>query len=307
MDKLTAMNTFIRVAELGSLSAAARDLGLTQPAVSQQITALEKLLNILLFYRTTRAITLTEAGKSYYQQVKPILLAVNEAEETLHGLTQRLTGSLRIHGPTGIGQRYLARLAIAFQQLHPGLSIELLLDDRLGDVVSEGIDVAIRLGDLPAPGTVARRLGTVERILVAAPDYLAAQGAPRTAAELSGHAYIRYSGPSGDSPLVLHGPDGPEVVDVHPVFQANNTFALLLAIEGGLGIGGAQLPLIGRQLADRALVRVLPAYRYPALKLHAVYPAARFIPGKVRAWVDYLAQALDQEDFMAATRSGPAP
>lgn len=292
MDKLSAMNTFVRVAELGSLSAAARDLGLTQPAVSQQIASLELQLGAQLLFRSTRAVTLTDAGGGYYRHIKPILAAVGEAEEALHGLNQRLQGQLRIHAPTGFGQQHLTPLAIAFQQQHPELNIELLLDDRRADVIGEGIDVAIRFGELSAPGTVARRLGELQRMLVASPAYLAAYGAPQTLAALATHPHIRYSGLSDGDTLTLIGPQGAEMVNLRPVFRANNTFSLLAVIESGLGIGGAQRPLIGRQLANGTLVPVLPGWCYPPMALHAVYPAARFIPGKVRAWVDYLLAAL---------------
>ncbi|CAI1495093.1 D-malate degradation protein R [Serratia quinivorans] len=298
MDKLNAMQTFVRVAELGSLSAAARDLGLTQPAVSQQIAGLEQQLRAQLLFRSTRAVTLTDAGASYYRQIKPILAAVGEAEEVLHGQNLLLQGALRIHAPTGFGQQHLTPLAIAFQQQHPQLNIELLLDDRRADVIGEGIDVAIRFGELSSPGTVARRLGELQRILVASPAYLAAQGEPQTLTELATHPHIRYSGLSDADALTLIGPHGPEMVELRPVFRANNTFSLLAAIESGLGIGGAQRPLIGRQLASGTLVPVLPAWRYPPMALHAVYPAARFIPGKVRAWVEYLLTALGNIEGM---------
>lgn len=294
MDKLSAMNTFVRVAELGTLSAASRDLGLTQSAVSQQIAGLEKQLGSVLLFRTTRSVTLTASGSRYYQQARQILLAVREAEETLRGLSQGLEGTLRVHAPTGLGQQHIARLAIDFQQRHPGIVMELLLDDRVADVVSEGIDVAVRLGTLRAPGTVARRLGALRRVLAASPDYLARHGAPRTLAELAGHPYIRYSGRGDGAGLTLLGPQGAEVVAVRPAFLANNSFTLIKAIEAGLGIGGAQLPLIQERLADQSLLRVLPGYDFPPMAVHAVYPAARFIPGKVRAWVDYLAAALEK-------------
>ncbi|CAI0737831.1 D-malate degradation protein R [Serratia entomophila] len=306
MDKLNAMNTFLRVAESGSLSAAARELGLTQPAVSQQIAGLEQRLGAQLLYRSTRAVTLTEAGGRYYRQVKPILAAVAEAEETLNGLNQRLQGSLRIHAPTGFGQRHLTPLAIAFQQRHPELNIELLLDDRRADVVGEGVDVAIRFGELNGPGTVARRLGDMQRVLVASPAYLARHGAPQTLAELAAHGCVRYSGLNDGDALTLLGPQGNETVDLRPVFRANNTFSLLAAIEAGLGIGGAQRPLIGPQLAAGTLVQVLANYRYPPMTLHAVYPAARFIPGKVRAWVDYLRKALESIEGITV-RNAPDP
>ncbi|HEJ9094247.1 TPA: LysR substrate-binding domain-containing protein [Serratia odorifera] len=308
MDKLNAMYTFVRVVELGSLSAAARSLQLSQPAVSQQIVSLEQQLGTLLLFRTTRSVTATEAGQRYYQQIKPILAAVVEVEDALHGLSQRLQGNLRVHAPSGFGQAHIAPLAVAFQQLHPELRIELLLDDRLADVSAEGIDVAIRFGELHAPGTVARRLGSMQRMLVAAPRYLATQGTPQSPQELSQHPHVRFSGAAIDDTLTLIGPQGATLIPLRPVFRANNSFALLAALEGGLGIGGAQRPLIGRQLAQGSLVRVLEEYHYPPMALHAVYPAARFIPAKVRAWVDYLARSLESVDGIeVGNASGDKP
>ncbi|MBJ2094794.1 LysR family transcriptional regulator [Serratia ureilytica] len=292
MDKLNAMKTFMRVAELGSLSAAARDLRLTQPAVSQQIAGLEQQLGAQLLFRSTRAVTLTEAGNDYYQRLKPIMAAVDEAEEALHGQHHQLQGNLRLHAPTGFGQRHITPLAIAFQKRHPDLTIELLLDDRRADVIGEGIDVALRFCELHAPGMVAKRLGELQRLLVASPAYLARHGAPRSPADLVKHAHIRYSGLNDGDTLTLLGPHGAEMVALRPTFRANNTLSLLAAIEAGAGIGGAQRPLIGEQLATGALVPVLPEYRYPPMALHAVYPALRFIPQKVRAWVAHLQQAL---------------
>lgn len=220
------------------------------------------------------------------------MAAVDEAEEALHGQRHRLQGNLRLHAPTGFGQRHVTPLAIAFQQRHPDLTLELLLDDRRADVIGEGIDVALRFGELHAPGMVAKRLGELQRLLVASPAYLAKHGVPRSPAELAKHAHIRYSGLNDGDTLTLIGPHGPEVVALRPTFRANNTLSLLMAIEAGLGIGGAQRPLIGEQLATGALVHVLPEYRYPPMALHAVYPALRFIPEKVRAWVAHLQQAL---------------
>ncbi|MFW2968957.1 LysR family transcriptional regulator [Serratia marcescens] len=308
MDKLNAMKTFMRVAELGSLSAAARDLRLTQPAVSQQIAGLEQQLGAQLLFRSTRAVTLTDAGSGYYQRLKPILAAVDEAEETLHGQRHQLQGNLRIHAPTGFGQLHVTPLAIAFQQRHPDLAIELLLDDRLADVIGEGIDVALRFGELHAPGMVAKRLGELQRLLVASPAYLARHGTPRSPAELAKHAHIRYSGLNDGDTLTLFGPHGPETVALRPTFRANNTLSLLAAIEAGAGIGGAQRPLIAEQLATGALVPVLPEYRYPPMALHAVYPALRFIPEKVRAWVAHLQQALTKiEGISGVNAPGQTP
>ncbi|HEV7778349.1 MAG TPA: LysR family transcriptional regulator [Luteibacter sp.] len=291
MDRFSAMTTFVRVAELGSLSAAARDLGLSQPAVSQQVAALEKRLGVRLVQRTTRRLALTDAGEAYYTRAKQILATVDEAEEAV-AIAETFSGNVRIQAPSGFGQKLLAPLVIAFGQKHPALRVELLLDDRVADMVGEGVDVAIRLGTLPASGLVARKLGVLRRILVASPGYIAIHGSPETPEELARHAHVRYSWLTGGDELSLLGPDGPRSVRVTTRFLANNAFVLIDAIAAGIGIGGTQLPLVREQLENGSLVQVMHLYAYPPMDVHAVYPGAGFIPAKARALVNFLAEAL---------------
>lgn len=282
MNKLKAMEVFIRVAETGNLSAAARSLGLTQPAVSQQVMALEQSLGVALLLRTTRSVTLTEPGERYYQQICPILDALTETEETLLEQQQKLSGTLRVQAPTGIGQHLLTPIVVAFQQRNPQLSVELTLEDRLADVVSEGVDLAIRLGEPAGLSQVVRRLANVQRVLVAAPHYLQQAGTPARLSELAQHRTLRYSGLAAGDELTLEGAGGKESVRLNPVFRANNSFSLIAALEAGGGIGGIQQPLVARQLAQGTLVHVLPEYRWQPLALYALYPTRRFIPLKAR-------------------------
>ncbi|MGK9170592.1 LysR family transcriptional regulator [Inquilinus limosus] len=288
MDRFTAMATFVRVAELGSLSAAARDLGLTQPAVSQQVAALERRLGVRLLNRSTRRLALTEAGERYYAQARRILEAVAEAEDSLAETPGELTGSLRVHAPAGLGQAHLASILIGFQQRHPALAVELIADDRYADLIGEGVDVAIRLGDLTSPGLVARRLATLRRILVAAPDYVAAHGSPETPEELARHPHVRFSWVAAGEAVPLIGPQGPLEVRVRSRFLANNAFVLIEAIRARIGVGGARLPLVQALLDSGELVRVMRGYAYAPLEVHAVYPSGRFVPRRVRAFVDHL-------------------
>lgn len=292
MDRFLEMRTFVRVAEAGSLSAAGRDLDITQPAVTQQIAGLERRLGVRLLHRTTRRLTLTEAGERYLEQVRSILAAVAEAEDSLVGSAAALTGLVRIQAPTGFGQMHLTPSVLAFQARHPDLTVELLLDDRIVDVVAEGVDMAIRFGALRSPGMIARRLGSLRRFLVASPDYLAAHGAPRSPDELARHPFVRFSWTPDGEILSLIGPSGPVVVPVRSRFLANNTFALIEAMRAGVGIGGVQEPLVHHLVARGELVRVLPEHAYPPLDIHVIYPSRRFIPRKVRALVDHLADAL---------------
>ncbi|MBA8876982.1 LysR family transcriptional regulator [Phyllobacterium myrsinacearum] len=288
------MKTFVRVAELGSLSAAARELGLTQPAVSQQMAALERHLNMRLLHRSTRQLALTESGEAYYQRARNILQSVDEAEEEVAGLAASVQGHLRVHAPVGFGQMHLAPILIDFQRQHPDLTIELILDDRFADLVAEGVDVAVRFGALASSGLVARKLATFERILVASPDYITCHGSPLLPVELSGHRHVRFVWSPQSEAVPLIGPDGPIVVPVKSSFLANNAFVLNQALRAGLGIGGAQVPLVQPFLDDGTLVRVLPAYRYAPMDMHAVYASAKFLPRKVRAFVDHLAARLPE-------------
>ncbi|WP_034914683.1 LysR family transcriptional regulator [Erwinia sp. 9145] len=296
MNKLKAMEIFVRVAETGNLSAVARERNLTQPAVSQQIVALEQLLGTVLLFRTTRSVTLTEAGERYYHQIVPVLDALAETEDSLFTQRQQLTGTLRIQAPSGLGQKLITPVVIAFQQQHPGLIVELMLEDRLSDIVSEGIDLAIRLGKPVRQNQVIRQLGEVERVLVAAPAYLHGAGTPATLSTLADHRSVRYSGLAEGDALTLEGPDGKETVLLKTVFRANNSLSLITALEEGMGIGSIQKPLVAEHLQKGTLVHLLPQYRWAPLTLYALYPSGRFIPLKARMLTDALISSLENID-----------
>lgn len=288
MDRLSAMKTFVRVAELGTLSAAARELGLTQPAVSQQIAALERHLGISLFHRSTRQLVVTEGGETYYRRALAILHAVDEAEEGATAYSTALRGSLRIHAPVGFGQMYLARFVINFQQQHPDLRSELVLDDRIADLITDNVDVAIRFGAMKSSDLIARKLGSFDRVLVASPDYITTHGSPVTPDDLVKHGFVRFiwSPPGEMVPLI--GPDGSVDAAIRSVFLANNAFVLNDALCAGLGIGAAQLPLVQPLINGGKLVRILPDYGYAPMDIHAVYASGRFLPRKIKLFVEYL-------------------
>lgn len=294
MDRFIAMATFVRVVELGSLSAAARELGLTQPAVSQQIAGLERHLRTRLLNRNTRKLTLTASGETYLARARQILDEVGEVEDDLLSLSSELKGSLRVQAPSGLGQRYFAPLIVEFHRQHSGLTVELVLDDHVADLIEEGVDVAFRLGTLASASLVARKLGSVSRILVASPGYVATHGNPATPDELARHDHVRFSWTSAGEHLTLIGPEGPVTVEVRSTFRANNSFVLVQALRSGLGVGGVQLPLVQDLLENGELVRVMQDYAYPPMDLHAVYSSRRFVPRRVRALVDHLTAGLAQ-------------
>lgn len=292
-NKLTAMQTFIRVAEAGSFSAAARQNGMKQSAVSQQIAALEEALGVVLLHRTTRTMALTEPGHHYLQQVRQLLGAMDELEQQLRPESQPLHGRVHIQLPSGIGQRLMPHL-IAFQQVHPALRLNIALEDRLSDLIVEGVDVAVRVSESPPATLAARSLATIETVLVASPEWIARNGPPQTPDDLMRYPHIRFSGIAADAPLQLVSATAKVSVPVESVFRSNNSDALMQALEAGLGIGGLQTLPGADALASGRLVRVLPDWRMPDRYLYALFPDARFIPYKVRKLVGRLSEVLMQ-------------
>lgn len=292
-NKLTAMQTFIRVAEAGSFSAAARQNGMKQSAVSQQIAALEEALGVVLLHRTTRTMALTEPGHHYLQQVRQLLGTMDELEQQLRPESQPLHGRVHIQLPSGIGQRLMPHL-IAFQQVHPALRLNIALEDRLSDLIVEGVDVAVRVSESPPATLAARSLATIETVLVASPEWIARNGPPQTPDDLMRYPHIRFSGIATDAPLQLVSATAKVSVPVESVFRSNNSDALMQALEAGLGIGGLQTLPGADALASGRLVRVLPDWRMPDRYLYALFPDARFIPYKVRKLVGRLSEVLMQ-------------
>lgn len=227
-NKLTAMQTFIRVAEAGSFSAAARQNGMKQSAVSQQIAALEEALGVVLLHRTTRTMALTEPGHHYLQQVRQLLGAMDELEQQLRLESQPLHGRVHIQLPSGIGQRLMPHL-IAFQQVHPALRLNIALEDRLSDLIVEGVDVAVRVSESPPATLAARSLATIETVLVASPEWIARNGPPQTPDDLMRYPHIRFSGIATDAPLQLVSATAKVSVPVESVFRSNNSDALMQA------------------------------------------------------------------------------
>ncbi len=288
-NKLTAIYTFLRVAEAGSFSAAARQTGIKQSAVSQQIAALEESLGVVLLHRTTRTMKLTEQGERYRRDMQLVLDAMGEAERRLHPVDPGVQGRVHVQLPSGLGQIILPHL-LALQRLHPELQLKISLDDRLADLVTEGVDVAIRLGSEPPQAHAARVLARIEAALFAAPGFQAVH----TVSEVATLPHVRFSAIPLDAPLHLIADEETVEVNVNTVFRANTSDALLQALESGIGIGGMQRPLVARALQAGTLVPVLPHWRLPDRFLYAVYPDARFIPQRVRKVVSVIEKLLPE-------------
>lgn len=288
-NKLNAIYTFLRVAEAGSFSAAARQTGIKQSAVSQQIAALEESLGVVLLHRTTRKMKLTEQGERYRRDMQLVLDAMGEAERRLHPVDHSVQGRVHVQLPSGLGQIILPHL-LTLQHLHPELQLMISLDDRLADLVTEGVDVAIRLGSEPPQAHAARVLARIEAALFAAPGFQAVHAV----SELTSLPHVRFSGIPLDAPLRLISDEETVEVNVNTVFLANTSDALLQALESGIGIGGMQRALVARALQAGTLVPVLTDWRLPDRFLYAVYPDARFIPQRVRKIVSVIEQLLPE-------------
>jgi len=287
MDRLQRIRVFAKVVERGSLSKAAKDLGVTQPTVSKALSALESEVRSQLLLRSTRRLTVTEPGRRYYQRCRAILDALDEADTEL-AEREAPRGVLKVHGPVVLGELFLGPVAADFQREHPQVRCEVTCLDAFVDLVAEGADVALRLGEIKDPSIVRRRLGTMRRLLVASPAYLKANGAPKQPGDLSKHRSVRFTGlPTGDQVTL-----GRTTVTMTPGFLSNNAVVLREALLRGLGVGLVIEFLVAEDLKKGRLVEVLPAHPLTPIEVSAVFPSARFIPLRARVFVDALAKRL---------------
>ena len=287
MDRLYQMRLFVRVVETGSFSAVARELGTIQPTISKQLTALEDNLGVRLLNRTTRQLSTTEAGRKYYDRCRHILDEISDLEGSLTELQNSPTGLLRVNAPVAFGQLYMLPLVFRFRRLYPGLAIDLTLNDRYVDLVQEGIDVAIRFGELADSQVVARSIGSVMRVCVASPAYLRARGVPQTPDDLTSHNCITYNYLFTNE-WQFAGPKGLTTLRVAGDFRANSALTIRSAALEGIGIANMPSVFVQQDLDNGSLVRVLADYAPPPVEIHALFHSARFLATKVRSFLDFL-------------------
>ena len=297
MDRLAAIEAFVRVAELGSFSKAADRLHSSKSVVSRQVGALEAELGARLLHRTTRALTLTEAGRSYFEQAARILAELAAANASVGQLQAAPRGRLRVSAPVSFGFLHLAPAGPDFLDRHPDVEIDLVMNDRYVDLVDEGFDMAVRIGTLADSSLVARRLAPARRTICAAPAYLQARGMPASPDDLKAHECLCYSNLGLSQEWRFVRPDGrPWPVEVRGRLHANNGDALRAAALRGFGLAVLPSFLVGRDFQSGVLVSVLEAFMAQDSGVYAVYPHARHLSPKVRAFVDFLAE-----------RFGPVP
>jgi DNA-binding transcriptional LysR family regulator len=307
MDRLARIQVFARVADRGGFSAAGRDLGLSQAAVSKAVSALERELGARLVQRSTRAVALTEAGETYLVHCRAILAELDAGAAAVGTAQAGVAGSLRVAAPVPFGLAFVSPRTARFQAQHPGLSLSLDLDDHALDLVEAGIDVAIRLGHLGSEAVAARRLGDSPFLTVAAPEYLARRGEPASPAALTDHDCLGYALAPGPLRWDFACPDAPAVTLV-PRYRANNLLAVKDAALAGLGI--ARLPqwMVAAEVEVGALRSILADYPPPSFGIHAVFPSPRRIAAKARLFADFMqAELVALPGFKGPSGSGQAP
>ena len=294
MDRLQAMEIFVRVAETGSFSKAAKEFSTTQPTITKHVASIESRLNARLLNRNTRGASLTEAGALFYEKCKIILREAADADDIVQLRQSQAQGLLRIGSSVAFGRRVMVPLALEFMAQHPHVQVDLSFEDRYTDLVAQGIDVAIRLGKLADSSLGARFLGTNPWLLVASSDYLGKAGTPGCAEDLAGRSALIYSSVQGNDVWRVSSPKGEIVtVRVNGRLRSNNLSAVLAAARAGLGIAALPWYVASDSVASGAVVQVLPGHGLPEQEIHAVYPSPKLVPGKVQAFIAFLLGRFD--------------
>lgn len=301
MDKLGDMAAYVRVVEAKTYTAAAERLGWSKSVVSRRIAELEERLGARLLNRSTRRLSLTEAGAAFYERCVRILADVEETEAAVASLHAEPRGLLRVNAPMSFGMLHLAPAVAAFLERWPEVDVDLSLNDRFVDLIDEGYDLAVRIGTLADSALIARRLAPCRRVVCAAPSYLARHGEPQRPEDLARHDCFLYTNAPAAEQWKLTGRDGTEhVVRVGGRLRVNNGDVLRAIAEAGLGIIVLPTFIVAEAVAAGRLKVVLCDYRPAAATAYAVYPHNRYLSTKVRAFVDFLAGRFGPEPYWDA-------
>jgi DNA-binding transcriptional LysR family regulator len=292
MDRFEQLSAFVEVARWQSFAQAARHLDRHVSAVSRAVAALESRLGVRLLQRTTRRVALSEAGRDYFKRCEALLAEFDGADAEVRELGASLHGNLRVSAATGSGQVYLAPIVAQFLAAHPLLTLDLQLSNRFVDLVEEGYDLALRVGALADSRLVAQRLAPSRRLLVAGEAYLDRRAAPRAPQQLREHACLVLDIGAHPQRWELERARTTAAIDVSGPLRSNNSFVLVSACKSGLGISLLPEFVVAGELRRGELRRVLPGWASPEQAMYALYPSARFVPAKVRAFVDFVAARL---------------
>lgn len=301
MDTLSAIRSFVRVVETGSFSAVAKEENTNQATVSKRVAALESELGAILLMRGSRTHTLTEVGQSYYERVRHILRDLDEAEGEARLLTGKPQGRLRVTVPTMFGSLYVAPIIAEFLTVYPDIQLDMKFSEEMVDLVKEGVDIAIRLGELKDSSLIARRLGTDNLIVVATPEYLAKHSEPVHPHALSQHNCLAYSLASTGAVWGFTHPKPDTSVHVTGNFQCDTGSGLMELLLAHVGIAFMPTWLVAPYIETGQLVHILKDY-YRMYPISAVYPRNRYIPLKVKCFVDYIEKRMCTESKTAVEK-----
>ena len=286
MGKLEDMEVFAQVVATGSLSSAGRALGLSPAGVSKRLRRLEETLGTRLLQRTTRQISLTETGQAYFERIGPLLAGIEDAENFVSRRSDAVRGTLKVSAPTSFGRMHIAPHINDFMRSYPDLAINLQLSDTFVDIVGEGFDLSIRIGELTDSSLVGRKLAPVRRILCAAPAYIEHHGMPETLTDLADHLCLP---PHNHDTWKLEGPEGAITFRPDGPLKTNSSEVIREAVIGGAGIALRSTWDVGPELEAGKLVQVLPAYEGSRnIGIYALYASRQFLPAKIRVFIDFL-------------------
>jgi DNA-binding transcriptional LysR family regulator len=292
MDLLGAFRCFVRVAETGSFSAVAREVGATQPAISRQIAALEAHFDVRLIQRTTRSLTLTQDGQDLLTHVRRVLDTVEETEEVLGKRRASPSGTVRLASSTSMARLQIVPRLKKLMERYPLLDIELSIAEQAQDLIAENIDLAIRAGAIADSSLVARHLGSTGRGLLASTAYIAAHGEPQTPEELTAHNCLIYTGGFGSQRATAHSWDfegnaGTVTVEVHGRFRCDSVEGISDALRAGLGIARLPIWMFSEDILRGEVKAILSDWTASRIPIHAVYPSRRHLAPRVRAVIDF--------------------
>lgn len=293
MDKLTSMTVFVRVAKAGSFAGGARELGISRAMATKHIMQLEGALGSRLFNRTTRSLNLTDVGASYFERCQQVLQDIEEMEAAITHLQTEPRGVLKISAPPVIGATHITRAAVEFLKNHSELKIDIVLQGSPGDLIDEGIDIAIVLGTLEDTSMVARKLATSKLVVCASPEYLAKNGIPKTPEDLSNHSCLVNWAIRPGPKWQFRTDSGLKIINVSGRMQANAAHSTRIAALNGLGLVMLPIYIVGTDIEKGTLKVVLEDYSLPPLDIHAVYPHRKYLSAKVRRFLDFLQEWLE--------------
>jgi len=290
MDRALEMQVFCTVVDKGSFVGASESLEMSKAAISRYVSGLEERLGARLLHRTTRRLSLTDEGRQFYHQAREVLAMMDEAEEAISATAPEPSGVLRVNAPVSFGVLHLAPLWGDFMKAYPNVELEISLNDRLVDLVDEGIDAAVRIARMESSSLVGRRLASTRMCLCASPDYLATHPSIGTLSDLTDHGVIAYTNFASGNEWQFQGPDGTHSIHTRSSVRCNNGDTCRAITLAGGGVSLQPSFMVAEDLRSGNLVEILPEFQSVELGIYIVYPTRKLLPAKVRALINFLVE-----------------